>query len=144
MAKLGTPSRHWCCFRVTYTDVDRIRAPTPRLTRAAALCLSLGAAGAFASGLARQVMEPLAPPPAEVAAHPVAAEPAPAPVQPAMQVTAAQPAPRRSSRLDAPDPPPVLPIAAEPAAEPALAAAPETPVAKPAAAPIKADEPPAV
>ena len=140
MAKLGTPGRCRCFLQVTYADVDIIRPPTPRLTRAAALCIALGAAGAFTWGFARQVIGPIAPPPADVAGPDVAAVQPPALVQPAMQVAAAaEPARRPAPKLDAPDPEPL--VATPDAASPEPITTPVVPD-EPAAAPVQADEPP--
>ncbi|MDB5422781.1 MAG: hypothetical protein JWQ29_197, partial [Phenylobacterium sp.] len=64
-------------------DLDVIRPPTPRLTRAALVGLALVAGGSFASGVAREVAGRLtASPPAEAAA-PAAAPDLPAAALPA-------------------------------------------------------------
>jgi len=130
-------------------DVDAIRPPSPRLTRAAVIALALVAGGSFTSAFLRQVVGPLnlQPPPAEEApgGAPLAKALPIAPViQPALQVANAEPAPvapRPPPKLEVPDPvaPPATEDAVVAAPVDAATTAPAEPA--PAEAPIP-DEPP--
>ncbi len=142
MAKLGTPWPRRCCLQVTYADdFDSIRPPTPRLSRAAVVCLALVASGAFTWGFARQVIGPLTltPPPAqsETAASGIqAAQPLPADAaaQPAIQVAVGAPTPKPTPKAEVPDPVAAEPAATTTAPAPATAADATATSAAPAAA----------
>ena len=148
MVKPGTSKLGRCFFGMTAApsfrmqDVDAIRPPSPRLTRAAVIALALLAGGSFASGFLRQVVGPLIPaPPAEEAqAGAPLAQPLPiAPViQPALQVATVEPAPAPAPappKLEVPDPAP-------PATEEAVVAAPVDAATTASAEPAPAEAPP--
>jgi hypothetical protein len=126
-------------------DVDAIRPPSPRLTRAAVIALALLAGGSFTSSFLRQVVGPLTlqPPAEEAPAAAPLAQPLPiAPViQPALQVATVEPAPARPPKLEVPDP--VTPPAAEAAPPQEAVVAPPVDAATTAPAePPAAEEPP--
>jgi len=133
-------------------DVDEIRPPTPRLSRAAVIGLLLVAGGSFASGFLHQVVGPLVlEPPVDIAPDAVQAArlvPIEPVIAPAMQVAEAAPAPKPAAKVDvpapvspavAPAPEPVTALAVTDATTAASAAAPTEPAAESAP---PADTPP--